>query len=64
MIKEVVVQEGQVWTDSYRREFMVLHRYTDPHGHEWVHYRQNDCPTCREHCCWLESFLERFTLYS
>jgi hypothetical protein len=64
MIKDIDVQQGQVWKDSSFKEFMILHLYTDSQGHTWVHYRQNDCTNCREYSCWIESFLERFNYYS
>jgi len=60
MVKEIVVNEGQVWVDQTFRQFMIIHVYKDDKGHNWVHYRSNDNP-CKEFSCWVESFLERFS---
>jgi hypothetical protein len=54
------VKQGSLWSSSNGKEFVVLH-VVDVNEHTWVHYRDQDCPECHEHSCYIESFLERFT---
>ena len=53
------IKIGSRWRASDGKIFTVLHTVV-VNGHSWVHYRQINCPECKEHSCYLESFLERF----
>jgi hypothetical protein len=53
------VKIGSRWRALDGKVFTVLHTVSVD-GIAWIHYRQLNCPECREHSCYLESFLERF----
>jgi hypothetical protein len=57
----MLVEPTQIWTDSERNEFTVLHVVSDRAGHVWIHYRDSKG---QEYSCYQESFLERFTILS
>lgn len=53
------VKDGSFWTSNDGKEFVVLHTI-ELDGKVWVHYRDQDCPECREYSCYVESFIARF----
>lgn len=55
----MLVKPGQIWIDSQRNEFTVLHVLSDEAGHVWIHYRDTQA---QEYSCYEESFINRFNI--
>jgi hypothetical protein len=57
----IAVNEGSRWVGKDGKTFHVIH-VVELDGHTWIHYEEDQCNECREYSCYIESFVERFSL--
>lgn len=59
LLDRVVPNTKWISRNGDAKVFVVLH-VVELDGKNWVHYRDEECPSCHEFSCYLESFLSRF----